>query len=126
LPDFVLNPSYESSMMQPMNAIPIYSTLAGDPDLGELVEMFVAEMPDRIDALETESRNRDWPQLTSAAHQLKGAAGSYGFSAITPYAARLEAAAREGSQEEAILAALSELLARCRGVQSTVAPVQNG
>src|SRR5208282_3372618 len=92
----------------------VHSALASDPDLNELVDLFVQEMPDKISVLETHAQNCDWQQLTRTAHQLKGAAGSYGFSAITPYAARLEAALKEGRQEEEILSSLNELLDLCR------------
>ena len=98
----------------------IYSQLAADPDLSDLVELFVQGMPDRINALKTHARSRDWQQLTRTAHQIKGAVGSYGFGEVTPYAARLEAAARNGSQEEDILSALDELLSLCRQVRSGV------
>jgi HPt (histidine-containing phosphotransfer) domain-containing protein len=86
--------------------------------LGELVGTFVQEMPDRINVLETQAKSRNWKQLAETAHQIKGAAGSYGFKAITPYAARLENAARDGRQEEQILSALDELLTLCHRVRS--------
>jgi len=89
-----------------------------DPMLGELVDLFVQEMPDRINTLEAQATNRDWSQLARTAHQLKGSGGSYGFDEITPCAARLEAAARDAQQEETILLALDELLSLCRGVRS--------
>ena len=108
-----------------MNTIFVYSSLAADPDLGELVEMFVQEMPDRINALETQMRSRNWDQLTRTAHQLKGAAGSYGFEAITPYAARLESAARDAQREDRILAALEELLDLCRRMRSGMPPTED-
>jgi len=103
-----------------MTTDPVYSRLAADPDLGDLVEMFVQEMPERITGLESPATRHNWEQLTRAAHQLKGAAGSYGFDALTPYAARLESAAREGRQEEKILLLLGELLDLCRRVRSGV------
>ena len=112
-------------MSQAANVPDIYSTLAVDPDFGELVEMFVAEMPDRIDALATQARNRDWQQLARTAHQFKGAVGSYGFSAITPSAARLEHAARDGSQEELILASLHDLVEMCRRARPGKSPAEN-
>ena len=59
-------------------------------------------MPDRIASLVNQAAERDWAQLARTAHQLKGAAGSYGFNEITPSAAKLEAMARNGEQEEAI------------------------
>ena len=101
-----------------MNTDVIYSSLGADPDLGELVEMFVQEMPDRVSALETQAQSRDWAQLTRTAHQLKGAAGSYGFHALTPLAARLEHSARAGQQEDQILASLADLLDLCRRVRA--------
>jgi HPt (histidine-containing phosphotransfer) domain-containing protein len=97
---------------------PVYSRLAADPMLGELVDLFVQEMPERVVALEVQARSRDWSQLARTAHQLKGSAGSYGFGEITPCAARLEAAARDARQEEAILSALNDLLDLCSRVRS--------
>jgi signal transduction histidine kinase/DNA-binding response OmpR family regulator len=96
----------------------VYSQLAADPDLGELVDLFVREMPARISTLEAQARSRDWNELTRTAQEIKGAAGSYGFGEITPYAARLEAAAREALPEENILAALHGLLSLCRRVRA--------
>jgi signal transduction histidine kinase/CheY-like chemotaxis protein len=96
----------------------VYSHLAADPDYGELVTLFVQEMPDRINALDAQAKSRNWNQLAETAHQIKGAAGCYGFDEITPCAARLEAAAREAQQEEQILSALDELLTICRRVRS--------
>jgi CheY-like chemotaxis protein/HPt (histidine-containing phosphotransfer) domain-containing protein len=115
----------ESDTSTPIPTAFVRSHLAADPDLGELVEMFVQEMPDRINALETQARSRNWQQLTRIAHQLKGAAGSYGFKAITPYAARLESAARDGRREEEILLSLDELLDLCRRVRSGVPPTED-
>jgi HPt (histidine-containing phosphotransfer) domain-containing protein len=96
----------------------VYSPLAFDPDLGELVYLFVQEMPDRINALDAQAKSRNWNQLAETAHQIKGAAGCYGFDEITPCAARLEAAARDAQPEEQILSALDELLTICRRVRS--------
>ncbi len=106
-----------------MNTDLIYSSFGADADLGELVEMFVQEMPDRISALEAQAQSRDWAQLTRTAHQLKGASGSYGFHDLTPVAARLEQAAKAGRQEEQqILAALADLLELCRRVRAGAPP----
>ena len=110
----------ESNVSKTMPTALVYSHLATDPNLGELVELFVQEMPDRINALETHARSHDWLQLTRTAHQLKGSAGSYGFGEITPCAARLEVAARDGGQEEEILSTLDELLHLCRRIRSGV------
>jgi PAS domain S-box-containing protein len=115
------SPDSSTSKSNASTTIPdafVYSHLAADPDLGELVGTFVQEMPDRINVLETQAKSRNWKQLAETAHQIKGEAGSYGFDEITPYAARLEAVAREAQQEEQILSALDELLTICRRVRS--------
>jgi HPt (histidine-containing phosphotransfer) domain-containing protein len=104
----------------------VYSSLAADPDLGELAEMFAQEMPGRISNLETLARNRDWPLLRQTAHQLKGSSGSYGFHDLSPYAAKLEATLKESCPEEAILAALEELLDVCGNVRSGVPQCEVG
>jgi len=97
---------------------PIYSTLGGDPDLGELVEMYVDEMPERIAAFEQAFSSGDQESLQRAAHQLKGAGESYGFSQLTPVAAAVEYSVRDGDPEEDILKLLNELVDVCKRVRS--------
>jgi len=92
----------------------LYSALGGDEDLGEIVEMFVDEMPDRISALLGQLNSSDWEALRRSAHQLKGAAGSYGFAAITPCAATLENSIRQELPEEQIHRAVEDLVSMCR------------
>lgn len=80
----------------------IYSTFGGDPDLADLVEMFVEAMPDRVASLRAAYANADAETLTRIAHQLKGALGSYGFGELVPMAAALEQAACEGDSMNSI------------------------
>lgn len=99
---------------------PLYSSLASDPDLAELVELFVAEMPARCDLLQQLFAASNWSELKRAAHQLKGAAGGYGFDQLTPWAAQLEKILADGRDPQTIEAALAELLSRCRMVRSGI------
>lgn len=96
---------------------PLYSEF-GAGDLADLVEMFVDEMPQRIESLQALANARDWKALGRAAHQLKGSAGSYGFRQLTPAAAGLESATRNGEPEAATLAALEALIGLCRRVRA--------
>jgi HPt (histidine-containing phosphotransfer) domain-containing protein len=96
----------------------IYSRLATDPDLCEIVEMFVDEMPGRVAALLDHLNAADWDGLRQTSHQLKGAAGSYGFATISPAAGRVESAVRDGMPEERIREAVSELVNLCGRVRS--------
>lgn len=92
----------------------IHSVLADDPDLYELVKMFVDEMPERIEALFYAYESKDWKTLEQTAHQLKGAAGSYGFQGISPSAGKLEAALKTTVSEETIYQHLMELVDLCQ------------
>lgn len=96
---------------------PLYSEF-GVGDLADLVEMFVDEMPQRIESLQALANGQDWESLGRAAHQLKGSAGSYGFGQLTPAAAGLESAIRNGEPAAATLAALEALLGLCRRVRA--------
>ena len=91
----------------------LYSSLAGDPDLAELVEMFVEEMPGRVEILLHQLETSDWDGLKRSAHQLKGAAGSYGFDYISPCAAKLEGTIHQRDPEELIRQTVSELVELC-------------
>jgi HPt (histidine-containing phosphotransfer) domain-containing protein len=91
----------------------LVSSLADDPDLGEIVELFVDEMPDRIAHLADSLAAGDWDSLRRNAHQMKGACGSYGFHQVTPLAARVESAARDREDERAIKEAVDELVGLC-------------
>ncbi|MBN2580485.1 MAG: Hpt domain-containing protein [Pirellulales bacterium] len=96
-----------------------YSGLAAvDPELGEIVAEFVAEMPDRISAMQRQLEDRNWQALRQSAHQLKGAAGSYGFERVSPAAAQLENALRDEKPEETVRCAVEELIDLCRRMRA--------
>ena len=87
--------------------------MSNDPDIGDLVKMFVDEMPKRVAKLRQQGEAGDWEQLGHTAHQLRGAAGSYGFDQVTPLAAALERSCRESHNEREIEAHLDQLIDLC-------------
>ena len=95
---------------------PLYSSLGSDKDLGKIVELFVAEMPRRMATVLEQLDSSDWEGLRRTAHQLKGAAGSYGFDAISPSAARVEEAVRDDQPEQRIRETVDELIGLCSRV----------
>lgn len=97
---------------------PIYSTFASDPDLGDLVEMYVDEMPDRIAAIRERLEADDWEGLRTLVHQMKGAAGSYGFGSLSQAAMGVEYAISSKDAEDRILQGLEGLLRMCANVRS--------
>ncbi len=96
------------------DSTPIYSILASDPDLQKIVQLFVDEMPDRIAVFEKELETKNWTELARTAHQLKGAAGSYGFTILTAAAATLESTIKSEAGEKEIATATANLIALCR------------
>ena len=71
-------------------ATPIISTLASDPDMGELIQLFVEEIPERVRTLQNFWQQRDLNELKRIAHQLKGSGGGYGFATLGNAAGTLE------------------------------------
>jgi HPt (histidine-containing phosphotransfer) domain-containing protein len=69
----------------------ILSDFAADPEMAELVELFVTELPTRVAALNAAWSGKRLTDLTRLAHQLKGASAGYGFPTIGNAAGALEA-----------------------------------
>jgi histidine phosphotransfer protein HptB len=79
--------------------------------------MFVEELPIRVATLLDHLSKGDWESLQRGAHQIKGAAGSYGFDAVSPAAGRVESAVRNGEPEEQIRQSVAELAGLCGRVR---------
>jgi histidine phosphotransfer protein HptB len=110
-------------MIQTATSIPLadefyYSVLGADPDLAEIVTLFVEEMAARVRDFKAHFASSNWDQLARLAHQLKGAAGSYGFDQITPFAARLEKSIQNGEPQSSIATALESLLDACNRIRA--------
>ena len=68
--------------------------LLDDPDMIDLVEEFVDGLQGRVNEFKTAYEKHDWDNLTTLAHQLKGAGGSYGYAALSRFGKTLEDAFR--------------------------------
>ena len=78
---------------------PIRSTLANDPDMADLIELFVSELPNRVELLRVAAEQGRASDVRDLAHQLKGAAGGYGFAVIGEAAADIETPLRSGAAD---------------------------
>ncbi len=97
------------------HAGPIYSPLASDPGLRDLLEMFVGTLPQRLAKLYQAAAEQDWEGLRRLAHQLKGAAGSYGYAPLSVTAAQLEALCRcqcDPQEVHQLIARVAEVISR--------------
>jgi len=95
----------------------LYSSLA-DEILQDLVQLFVEEMPRRAENLAACLQALEWEGLRRAVHQLKGAAGSYGFAPVSVAAARVEQAIASRQPEDEIRRTTEELIDLCRRVRA--------
>jgi HPt (histidine-containing phosphotransfer) domain-containing protein len=87
--------------------------LMSKPGTAKLVERFLAGMPLRIAGMRQAHSSGDVEQLKVLAHQLKGAAGGYGFSAVSSAAGKLESALTGGADAATVLEYLEALLQLC-------------
>jgi HPt (histidine-containing phosphotransfer) domain-containing protein len=101
--------------------VPLVSKLAADPDMVELVRMFVDEIPERIRLVEDFWARRELEQLRRIAHQLKGACGGYGFPQVGQVAARLEDGLSSESEADlqGVAVRVKELIETCRRVRAS-------
>jgi signal transduction histidine kinase/DNA-binding response OmpR family regulator len=66
------------------------STMEGEPTVHRLLKKFVARLPERVTAMQNLLQTGDLEGLRSVLHQIKGAAGGYGFPELTEASGRAE------------------------------------
>ncbi len=91
----------------------IASTLSSDPDMVELVELFLSEVPERLGTMAAACEQENWCDLRRVAHQWKGAGGSYGYPQLSAAAARVEDACATACPKDEIKRRLDELVDLC-------------
>ena len=75
----------------------------GQPDVvTEFIDLFLEDLPGRLDTIRLSVNAGDPPTIKSAAHALKGASASVGAVALSGLCAQLEANARTGSSHGAL------------------------
>jgi signal transduction histidine kinase/CheY-like chemotaxis protein/HPt (histidine-containing phosphotransfer) domain-containing protein len=82
---------------------PIHSRLAGHARLARVAASFCAQLPGKLDEMDTALREGRHEALAALAHWLKGAGGSVGYDALFEPARELEAAAKSGDTARAAL-----------------------
>ena len=92
----------------------LVSDFADDPDMAELVQQFLAHLGDAVERLERYRNSGESSALAALAHQLKGAAGGYGFTPISDAARAVEQASQSATDAPAREASIVRLINRCR------------
>src|SRR5262245_30203339 len=93
----------------------------GDDDLlGELIDLFLADAPGRMDAIRDAVTRQDWTAVTAPAHSLKGSCGSLGALPLAELCARLEHCGRADADRSHALADCAELERQYRLVREAL------
>ena len=108
-----------NEVSQPLDSLsandrPLVSEFADDPEMADLVDLFVDELGDRIESLEQAMAASDLEQLRKLSHQLKGAAGGYGFMPITDLAGEVEKLVKNGQEISTVAKSLQDLVSLCK------------
>lgn len=69
---------------------PLRSEFGSDPDMTEILQQFVGDMPAKTSSLNQFWSSQDLESLRRLAHQIKGASAGYGFPSVGAAAGRVE------------------------------------
>ena len=109
-------PAASPASSSPTNAARLRSTLEHEPSIQKLLTKFIARLPERVNTLYQLLDAQNLDQLRQAIHQLKGAAGGYGFPQLTELAGRAEQKIREQSQIDAIKGDVETMIELVRSI----------
>ena len=101
-----------------MDQGPIQSDFNGDPEMRELIDLFVSQMPAKADKLSDLFHGQQIDDLKRLAHQLKGAAGGYGFGIISEAAAQLEQSIKAEEELDQVRTQVDQLIDLCQRTRS--------
>ncbi|HEY2584977.1 MAG TPA: ATP-binding protein [Tepidisphaeraceae bacterium] len=93
------------------------STMKAEPGVQALLGRFIARLPERVKAMQTLVEEQDLDRLRQTVHQLKGAAGGYGYPRLTEQAARAEQTIAAGDPFDTIRAEVDSLIQLVRSVE---------
>jgi PAS domain S-box-containing protein len=106
----------DSADAAPCGAI-FHSPLADDPVFAEVLGEFVSRLPEKTRLIAQLSAAADATQLKRVVHQLKGAAGSYGFAELSAAAARVQHLVQSGQPATAMPGEIEGLIGLIRRVE---------
>lgn len=132
LPSAPQPPAASKPVTSPESATPassLQSTLGTESSIQELLSRFISRLPERVKAIRACMEEQDLARLRQAVHQLKGAAGGYGYPQLTEQAGRAEDKLADADSLDAVRHEIESLIAMVRSVsgydigrESTIAP----
>jgi signal transduction histidine kinase/CheY-like chemotaxis protein/HPt (histidine-containing phosphotransfer) domain-containing protein len=110
---------------QPTRQDPQRSAYADDPEMVDLVQQYVDDLPGQVAKLTSLLEAKQLDALKRIAHQLKGSGGGYGFTQITELAAQAEQSIKAGDDLDRIRKDVASLVAYLRNVQGYQSAKEN-
>lgn len=109
-----------ASSALPDSSGPLRSAYAHDPEMSEIIGLFVRDMPTTVENLRKTFQAGDTRTLERIAHQLKGSGAGYGFTELTVTAGALERLLRMGPEPDlpAVKRQVDQLIDLCTRVTS--------
>ena len=103
-------------IVEPPVSEELRSAIATEPAMQQLLNKFVSRLPDRVTTIQGLLDANDLENLREAVHQLKGAAGGYGFPQVTEQAGRAEEKIKERDALAAIRDEVDSLIKLVRSI----------
>lgn len=107
-------PALDPAAIDALNAV---SPDDGGAFLKELIDIYLADVPVRVQEIEQNLQAGNFPALTRAAHSIKGASGNFGARRLAKAALVIESAGKT-ADAATITAALPELRAAFAAVET--------
>lgn len=97
---------------------PLLSNFVDDADMMEIIEPFVAGLDERVATMQQALAGSDYETLSCVAHQLKGAAGGYGYPSISDAAKVVELGAKSQEPVSSLKDPLARVVSLCAGARA--------
>ncbi|MEE2674687.1 MAG: ATP-binding protein [Myxococcota bacterium] len=95
----------------------VVSTMAGNSRFAPLLTQYLARMPETIELIEEAWERGDSERLLRCVHQLKGAAGGYGFPQVTQLASECQQLMLAGASIDELSDPMKDLVGMVRRMQ---------
>jgi CheY-like chemotaxis protein len=101
------------AVLRTLQQEPLYSSLANDASMAELIDTFVDNLPPKLRSLQSDFSNEKLDDVEMTARGLKSEAGGYGFEPITDAARTLEEAIQKKAPKLEIKGLMDKLIHFC-------------
>jgi len=107
----------EGERMTHAEPLPLLHSELPRGEFEALLQRFVGGLPDRLRQLDAALEQPNWEDVARLSHQIRGAAGSYGYPSIAEEAWKIEQISIGDKSQDSSAAAFSRLEVLCLSAQ---------